>query len=63
MKDEKNFKVVLKNVHPSINLEDSKQDINNKGQTWKRRNIPYETCDEEFQRNRYVFYEIETNNK
>jgi hypothetical protein len=31
MKDERSFKVVLKNVHPSINLEELKEDINNKG--------------------------------
>jgi len=33
MKDERSFKVVLKNVHLSVNLEELKQDINSKGHT------------------------------
>jgi len=33
MKDERSFKVVLKNVQPLINLEKLKQDINSKDHT------------------------------
>jgi len=43
-KDERSFKVVLKNVHPSINLEELKQDKNNKGHRVQQ---TYGTCGEE----------------